>query len=153
MSIEEGRPGAQVYLKNGNRFNYEHGRIVAFYAHDAYLKFPNHGKIEDFLGRINITTNQAIALCERTIHALGYAPKLPKAWFGGRTYVGTNEFSRYLFRWQKSGGQAEVASAEVDMESKAIKSLCLADPSLWRDAPKLDVPVLQATNAAPEGGK
>ena len=151
--VEEGCPGAQVYLKNGDRFNYEHGRIVAFYAHDAYLKFPNHGKLEDFLGKINMTTNQAIALCERTIHDLGYKPKLPKVWFGGRTYVGTNEFSRYLFRWQKPGVQSEVASIEIDMESKTIKSLCLTDPSLWHDSPKIDVPVLPTTNAAPEGTK
>jgi hypothetical protein len=139
------QPIAQVFLKNGDRFNYEHGHVAAFYAHDAYWKFPEHGRLEDFLGKINITTNQALTLCQRAIRNLGYQARLPKPWFGQRTYVGTNEFSRYIFHWWKPGGEAEIASFEVDAESKLIRSVYFDDPALWRDPPKIDA-LLEATS-------
>src|SRR5262249_49412943 len=75
--ILEGQPMAQLYLTNGDRFNYQHGHFVAFYAHDAMDKFPETGKTEDFLGHINMSTNQAISLCGAVLRGLGYKKKLP----------------------------------------------------------------------------
>ena len=143
-----GLPIAQVVLKNGDRFNYEHGHITAFYAHDAYRKFPENGRLEDFSGKANMTTNEAIALCEHAIKDLGYTAKLPKAVLGTVTRLGGKEITRYVFYWWKKGENAEFASFEVDMESKAIKSVYLDDASLWRDAPKIDVPPTPETNGA-----
>jgi hypothetical protein len=151
--VLDGQPLAQIYLTNGDRFNYQHGHIAAYYAHDAYRKFPDEGRIEDFLGSINMTTNQAIALCERTIRSLGYKQKLPKAWFGGRSYIGTNEFSRYVFYWMRPGTMEQFASLEVDVEARRIKSLFIDEPSLWRDPPKLDVPASATNNASTKRGR
>jgi len=149
----QGKPIAQLFLRNGDRFNYEHGHVVAFYAHDAYRKFPYDGRREDFVGKINMTTNEAIALCERAIKNLEYKTKLPKASLGvgGPTSLGgTNQFTRYIFYWWKPGEDPEFASFEIDMESKAIKSVYIDDPSLWRDPPKIDGPMMAETNAPPK---
>jgi len=143
--VFEGQPMAQLFLKNGDRFNYGHGHVTAFYGHDAYRKFPEEGRVEDFLGKINMSTNDAISMCERAIKSLGYTAKLPKAFFAGPTFIGTNEFSRCVFYWPKPG--EEFASFEVDMETGRIKSAYLDHPSLWRDPPKIGVPMVLGTNA------
>ena len=74
--ISHGEPIAQFYLTNGDRFNYERGHFGSFYAHDAMDKFPETGRTADFLGRINMTTNEAISLCEGVIRKMGYTNKL-----------------------------------------------------------------------------
>lgn len=136
------KPIAQIYLTNGDRFNYQNGHVAAFYGHDAYRKFPDYGRLEDFLGKINMTTNQAIRLCEETIKSLGFRGKLPKVWFGGRAFIGEKEFSRYVFYWRPPGSMSEIASIEVDVESKTIKSVFIDDESLWRDPPEVNLPML-----------
>lgn len=149
--VLQGQPMAQLFLKNGDRFNYQHGHVTDFYAHDAYRKFPEYGKLEDFLGRINMKTNEAIRMCERVIKNLGYKETLPKPFFGGSTYVGRNELSRYIFYWGELNH--EFASFEVDMETKAIKSVYLDHPSLRRDPPEIDVPMMAETNAPPPASR
>ena len=139
---------AQLYLKNGDRFNYNHGRVSDFYAHDAYHKFPEQGRLEDFLGKVNITTNEAISLCEHAIKNLGYKAKLPRPVLGTVTHLGGQELTRCVFYWFRPGDDSNFATFEVDMQNKAIKAVYLEDPSLWRDPPKVDVPAVPATNAA-----
>jgi len=36
------------------------------------------------------------------------------------------------------------------MENKAVKSVFVNDPSLWRDPPRIDVPMMAETNTTPE---
>jgi len=132
-----GKPIAQIYLRNGDRFNYEHGRVVAFYAHDAYFKFPETGKMEDFLGNVSVKPEDAISMCERIMKNLGYKAKLPKVSFDGPRYVGGRQFSRYVFAWWKPGQDGQLAIFEADAETKLIKSVYFDDPSLWRESPKV----------------
>jgi hypothetical protein len=143
----DGRPMAQFYLKNGDRFNYDHGRVTAFYAHDAYHKFPEQGRLENFLGRVNVTTNEAISLCEHAIKNLGYKAKLPRAVLGTVTHLGGQALTRCVFYWFRPSDDSNFATFEVDMQRKLIKAAYLEDSSLWRDPPKIDVPVSVATNA------
>jgi len=135
----DGSPIAQIYLKNGDRFNYQNGHVAGFYAHDAYRKFPEYDRLDQFLGKINMTTNQAIELGERALKALGYREALPKPWFGGRAFVGDKEFSRYVFYWRHPGDSLEFASIEIDVESKTIKSLFSDEKSLWREPPIIEL--------------
>jgi hypothetical protein len=132
----EGKPTAQIYLKNGDRVNYQHGRVVAYYAHDAYIKFPENGKMEDFIGNVRIKPADAISMCERIMKSLGYRLKLPKVSYDGPRYVAGRQFSRYVFAWWKPELGGELACIEVDAETKLIKSFYFDDPSLWREPPK-----------------
>lgn len=145
----DGQPMAQLYLKNGDRFNYNHGRVTDFYAHDAYHRFPEQGRLEDFLGKVNVTTNEAISLCEHTIRNLGYKAKLPRAVLGTVTHLGGHELTRCVFYWFRPGDDSNFATFEVDMQTEIIKAVFLEDPSLWRESPRVDVPPLPATNAPP----
>lgn len=142
----DGQPIAQLVLTNGDRFNYDHGRVVAFYAHDAYHKFPDQGRLEDFTGKPNITTNRAIGICESVIKKLGYKAKLPRAVLGNATQVGTEQVTRYVYYWFKPGEQSNFATFEIDMEDGSLKSVYLDDPSLWRAPPKLSVLPMVGTN-------
>jgi hypothetical protein len=147
----DGQPMAQLYLTNGDRFNYSHGRVTDFYAHDAYHKFPDQGRLEDFLGKVNVSTNEAISLCEHAIRNLGYKATLPRAVLGTVTHLGGQELTRCVFYWFRSEDDSNFATFEVDMQNKAIKAVYLEDSSLWRDPPKVAVPALPTTNAAPQG--
>jgi len=137
----DGQAIAQLYLTNGDRFNYGQGHVTAFYAHDAFIKFPETGKTEDFLGHINITTNEAISLCETVMRKLGYKDKLPDPTISYAPARGTLVFTRYIFYWNHPDQDNEFASFEVDMENKTIKSVFLKDPVFQREPPKIDVPL------------
>jgi hypothetical protein len=149
--ILEGRPFAQIFLKSGDRFNFDHGHFTAFYGHNAYRKFPENGRLEDFTGEINVTTNEAISLCETVIKDLGYKAKLPKGVLGSPARIGNKDVTRCVFYWWKRGEDVEFASFEVDMQTKAIKSAYLDDTSLWREPPKIEVPMTEeAIPGSPE---
>ncbi len=135
------QPIAQLYLTNGDRFNYRDGYVSAYYAHDAFMKFPDIGRTEDFLGHVNITTNEAITLCERIIRRLGYNGKLSSPNIVYAATRGPLAFTRYNYNWQHPGDDSPFASFEVDMESKAIKVVYLKDSSFQKPPPKIDVPM------------
>jgi hypothetical protein len=134
-----GRPMAQLYLTNGDRFNYQQGHFNAFYAHDAMDKFPETGRTQDFLGHINMSTDEAIALCADVIKKLGYLDKLPKPIISCAPKRGTLECTRYTYYWRHPGEDFPFASFEVDMETKTIKSIFLKDAAFKKDPPKIDM--------------
>lgn len=135
--IFKGQPIAQLYLTNGDRFNYEEGYFDAFYAHDAMDKFPESGRGEDFLGHLNMTTDEAISLCARVIKKLGYSEKLPEPMVGHPFGRGSLVCTRYSFMWKHPDEDFPFASFEVDMESKTIKSIFLKDAALKKDPPRI----------------
>jgi hypothetical protein len=139
--ILEGEPMAQLYLTNGDRFNYQHGYFAGFYAHDAMDKFPETGKAEDFLGQIKVSTNQAISLCETALRNLGYAGKLLAPVISYAPLRGHLACTRFTFFWKHPGQDSPFASFEVDMETKTIKSVFLNDPSFRREPPQIDLPI------------
>jgi hypothetical protein len=137
--ILNGQPIAQLYFTNGDRFNYRQGYFSAFYAHDAFMKFPQTGASSDFLGHINMTTNEAITLCEAVMRKLGYVDKFPVPTVSYAQGSGSLAFTRYTYYWRHLGQDNEFASFEVDMEHKTIKSIYLKDPVFERPPPRIDV--------------
>ena len=146
--IDQGNPVIQLYLKNGDRFNYTHGHVTAFYAHDAFFKFPEVGRVDEFIGKINVSTNEAIAVSKDALKRLGYNSKLDMA-FGPPLYIPMDRFIRYFIRYSRTDDNAPVSNFEIDLGDKSIKAIYLDDPVLWRDPPKIDVPMLPITNAPP----
>jgi hypothetical protein len=121
--IYQGKPVVQLYLTNGDRFFCNDGVFTDFYAHDAYRKFPVDGRPEDFLGHINITTDDAIAFCESKMRKLGFTGKFPHPIVTYSLRYPTS--TRYVYYWRNPGQDSEFASMEVDMETKTIKSVFL----------------------------
>jgi hypothetical protein len=138
--IQDGQPLAQLYLTNGDRFNYQHGHVEAFYAHDAMDKFPETGRAEDFLGHINTTKNEAISICESVMKKLGYKDQLPTPIISYAPARGTLVCTRFTYYWKHPDQDFPFASFEVDMENKTIKSIFLRDPVFEKESPKTDMP-------------
>jgi hypothetical protein len=147
--VLRGQPIAQLYLTNGDRFNYEQGCFSAYYAHDAMDKFPETGRGEDFLGHLNMTTDEAISLCADVIKKLGYSEKLPKPIVSHVPGRGSLVCSRYSFMWRHPGEDLSFASCEVDMETKTIKSIYLKDASFEKPSPKIDAPLTAPPTPTP----
>lgn len=139
--VIDGKPIAQLYLKNGDRFNYEHGHVEAFYAHDAMDKFPETGNTSDFLGHINMTTDEAISLCIQVMRKMGYTDKLTAPIVHHGFGVGALACTRYSFHWRHSDADLDFSSFEVDMETRSIKSIFLRDAAFEKQPPKINVPV------------
>lgn len=135
----DGQPIAQLYLTNGDRFNYVHGHVEAFYAHDAMDKFPETGSPTDFLGHIKISTNEAILLCVRVIKRMGYTNILSSPIVSHAPGMGSLVCTRYNFGWRHSDEDRAFAAFEVDMEGGRIKSVFLQDPAFEKIPPKIDV--------------
>ncbi len=144
--IDRGIPFAQVYLKNGDRFNYLHGHVAGFYAHDAFFKFPDAGRVEDFLGRKKMGTNDAIALVKEVVKKLGYSGKPLNISFYAPAYSWSDKFTRYFVHFERPDDHSDIAVFEIDLESKVIKSIYIDNPSLWRESPKIDAPLSDDPN-------
>lgn len=130
--IFQGQPLVQLYLTNGDRFNYQQGHFDAFYAHDAMDIFPDTGRAENFLGHINMTTNEAIALGEGVIKNLGYNHQLPTPIISYAFSRSSLPCTRYTYYWKHPDQDFPFASIEVDMETKTIKSIFLKDAAFQK---------------------
>ena len=155
----EGFPRASVYLKAGDRFWYEHGQVTAFDARDAYRR-PEPNSFSDdkpsarFYGAVNVSPNEAMSVARRAVDQLGWTAhvrelrKQPEVVPPRRE--GTNYFARYFFNWWPNKEDMQIAVAEVDATTKKLKSLYInsrANPQIWREPPKIDVPPMIETNA------
>lgn len=165
LGLIDADPCAFLDLKTRARFVYSHGQVIAFYSPDVMTlpgrdapPFPAYEKFQaQFYGRINMTTNQAVALVREAVKRLGYSEKVlhmdvpPR--IGGPNRWGTNWVARCFLSWREPDQGATRATAEVDMATKTLKSLYIndhANTNIWRDPPKISVPsgaVLQS----PEG--
>jgi hypothetical protein len=143
---DNGIPSLQVYLKNGDRFNYSRGRIAAYYAHDAFFKFPNTGSPDNFQGARNMSTNDAVVLVKETMSRLGYKDPPMVCEPGSPLYSRSDKFTRFFVSFRRNNEALDTASFEVDLEKKQLKSVYMDDPSLWRDSPLIDVPMTTQTN-------
>jgi hypothetical protein len=155
LGLIEGDPCAFLDLKTGARFVYSHGQVISFYSSDVMQLpgrdaplFPAYEKFQaQFYGRINMTSNQAVALVRETVKRLGYSEKVlhldepPR--LNGPNRWGTNWVARCILVWQEPNQGPFRAVAEVDMATKTLKSLYINDRvnrNIWRTPPKIGVP-------------
>jgi hypothetical protein len=153
--IVEGEPRAFIDMKNGDRFVYSHGQVVAFYSADAMnsprskasFTYPEIDRERAKLfGSINMTTNAVVALVRQTLSNLGYSEKgihidVPPR-VNGPSWWGTNRIARCAVEWRQSIDGPTYANAEVDMAKKTLKALYIndhANTNIWRKPPKIDV--------------
>jgi hypothetical protein len=141
-------PMAVVYLKDGTRFNFNHGQVTAFYGSDAFrIPGDKENQVEEFYGKVNLSANEATAVVRKAVKRLGYSVELlhlnePPQMVPPRKY-GTNTFARYFLIWQEPDQGQFRASAEVDATTKKVKSLYINDrvsTNIWRKPPRIDVP-------------
>ena len=155
--ITHTEPFAEIYLKTGPCFHYNHGQVTVYNAPNAWYyveagKPPDFDKpAENYFGAINMTTNEAVTLVKKAIIQLGYSPKnlhmdKAPAITPPRKY-GSNYFARCFLYWlvdPYSETTRSYVQAEVDMSDRSIKSLGInveANTSLWRNPPDVGIPI------------
>jgi len=141
--LVDGDPMAVVYLDSGDRFNYSHGQVIAFYSKDAFrIPGDKEGEVKDFYGKVNLTTREAVSLVRQTLKKLGYSEaelgvNQPPQVAPPRNY-GTNVFARYFVTWQDSNGMFR-AAAEIDASNRKLKGVYINDrinTNIWRNPPR-----------------
>ena len=150
IGLVDGDPMASLHLKRGDRFVYRHGQVIAFYSYDAMVmpvdtSHEEEKRREDFYGKVNLSTAEALALVRKTVRQLGYSEKMVRVNEKPERLVlpekfGTNILARYFFTWETQ--DETFATAEVDATTKTLKSLYINDhaiTNIWRDPPKIDV--------------
>jgi hypothetical protein len=159
VGIVEGDPLAFINLKNGARFVYGHGQIIAFYATNV-MQLPGRPDSWEacgrFVGPINMTSNDAVALVRQTLKRLGYSQKAlhvdePPTYVGCPAKWRVGYIARYFPNWKQSWDGPFRVCAEVDATTKRVTSLYVNDHALtniWRRPPKINVPLTVETNAS-----
>jgi hypothetical protein len=98
-----------------------------------------------------------IQMGREAVAKLGYTEKeLPELagqpdWRGGPNKGTTPDMARFLFCFEHTTESdpfpEPIIGFEVDGSTKTLKSLGINRTNLWRDPPKIDVPVNAETNA------
>jgi hypothetical protein len=153
--LVDGDPMAAFSLKNEARFTYRHGQVIAFYAPDV-MELPDRQNSHDpkeferfqanFYGKVNMTTNESVALVRETVSKLGYTKKMlhidkPPGVYGPNWW-GTNRIARSFIIWKEPSDGPFCVTSEVDVANKKIKSLYINDHALtniWRKPPEIRV--------------
>ena len=151
--VVEGLPRACIYLRVGDRFWYEHGQVISYESPDAYRwpapnSPPEDKPKEQFYGPINLSAEEALAVVRKAVNQLGWPAQVPqlrqKPDIVPPRKDGTNYFARYFCNWWLKGQGTQCAVAELDASTKKLKALYIndrANPSLWREPPKVGVPM------------
>jgi hypothetical protein len=142
-----------MYLKTGDCFVYRHGRVIEFDAADAVRwqapnSPPEDKPPEKFYGPVKMSSDEAWALVRKAVTQLDWAAQVPQLNKMPEIVPprkdGANYFARYFFNWWPKDEGMQLAVAEVDATTKKIKSLGIndrANPGIWREPPKIDVPM------------
>ncbi len=160
LGIVEDDPYAFINLKNGARFVYSHGQVIAYYATNA-MQLPGRPDSWEacarFVGPINMSSNDAVALVRQTLKKLGYSEKMlrvdePPTYVGEPAKWGNGYIARYFPNWKESWDGPFRVCAEVDATTKVVTSLYVNDhviTNIWRQPPKINVPLTMETNQPP----
>lgn len=150
-----GQPEVQILLTNGDRFAFEHGYVLLYYAHDNYWD----GGLQRYLSEEELDhvvyqaepadTNELIRLARQAVRNLGYSEKTlnmerPPDYISILKPTKPHHFlARYEIAWNNKnipGAFGYRVDIEVDAKTKNIKIIHLDDTNLWRAPPKIDAP-------------
>lgn len=142
-----GWPHAEITLTNGWRFIYRHTMVNGFYSpHNLFDSDNRKIHFEEFEGKWNFTTNQAIEFVRRAMARLDYPTNhvhmgAPSHLFAAS--VGKEQIPRLKFQWYYSVDddlQSKI-EAEVNTENGRLESLYYDDKAYWDSRPAIDVPI------------
>jgi hypothetical protein len=145
-----GWPHCEIILTNGWRFTYRHCMVNGYYAPDVFVTTDNHPfHLEDFEGKWNLTTNQAIELVKKTLAKLDYPTNNLHMGFSPNIIFAAGDFRkiipRYFFEWYYENAmhddlQSKV-EAEVNADTGKLESLYYDDKAYWDCRPPINVPI------------
>lgn len=154
-----GWPHCELELTNGWRFIYRNSMVNGYYAPDNLFNSDRRPiLIKQFLGKWNMTEQEAIELIRRTIAKLNYPTNLVLMGFKPHvtkpTLPGIPRYSIYW--WAENAAHDDLqckVEAEVDADKRELKSLYYDHVAYWNHPPPVDVPIslrpARATNQPP----
>jgi hypothetical protein len=153
--IETGAFEAGLWLTNGYTFFYLNGAVTGFndLHNDWYIQQDIDG-LERFVGKDNMTTNEAIALARNSLVKLGYKPAdfqmdgPPTEISAPIELNGAGHVPFCKVTWQNLTGpptNSYYMEFHVNMNQKRLLGMALVSQKLWRPLPKVDaIPELEA---------
>ena len=145
-----GWPYVELTLTNGWRFHYEHARVAGFYAPDVFF-CDGRIKLSDYVGKWNLTQEQALSLARQAIKKFDCDPSLfhvdgPPRTVSKPSITGKTTIPRYLISWDyfaqpNDEETTATATVEIDAGSKTIKSAYFSHRVFLRQKPDIDIPL------------
>jgi hypothetical protein len=127
---------------------------VDFYAGDNYFTGDLYGQPvvdrSDLYQSRPVSKNELIETARQAVRRLGYSEQAlhmhgPPDMITVPDDTKTSYFTRYEIAWDflslPSGIEGYRVQIEVDAKTKSVKSVFLDSTYLWREPPKIDVPI------------
>jgi len=147
----KGEIGGGLMLSNHFWFSYADGHVMSFKSPDNFFSEDDPvANWQHYVGKENMTTNEAIALVRQSLRDLGYDPRELHA-DGPPTSVQFpfdfqgKHIPQFQMRWESSetnsAGEDTSVSLhfDMDLDKKAFTQIVLISRKLRRPPPKVDV--------------
>jgi hypothetical protein len=157
-SSYENDVGGGVWLTNGYWFNFSLGYVEGFRSSTNWFSNQNDNwddlkYLKRYIGKDNMTTNEAVALARSSFVKLGYkladfnldaAPTRLEGPYDTKK-LGHIPFCRV--EWdnpavdtdEKRAGQISLVQFDIDLQRKQIVGMGLSSTNFWRPNPQIDV--------------
>ena len=142
-----GWPHTEITLTNGWRFIYRHTMVNGFYSPQNLFDSDNRKiHIEEFEGKWNLTTNQAIEVVRQAMAKLDYPTNHVHMETLSHVFassVDKEEIPRLKFQWYYTvhDDLQSKLEAEVNTDNGKLESLYYDDTAYWSSRPPIKVPI------------
>lgn len=152
--MDTGEFESALWLTNGYIFHYLNGAVTGFNSlHDDWYIQQDIDGLERFVGKDNMTTNEAIELARNSFVKLGYKPA-DFQMDGPPTEIsapieldkkGHVPFCKITWQNLTNRENYHLLEFHVNMNQRRLLGMALVGQKLWRPLPKVDVtPELEA---------
>ncbi|HHY84156.1 MAG TPA: hypothetical protein GYA07_01280 [Verrucomicrobia bacterium] len=140
-----GDVGGSLLLTNGWRFVYSRGHVDAFEAPKNYFTEQHPDRVQEYLGELNMSRREALALARETLKRMGYAERLPQTSKRPSKMEGPVKWRGqtipwYRIEWEWRTGDAEHAVwFNIDGQRRQVVRFFAASTNLWSKPPEINV--------------
>jgi hypothetical protein len=148
----QGRVGGGLWLTNGYHFIFENGYVNSFdiITNNPWRTDDPAADWPHYIGKENMTTNDALAFARESLMKLGYDPlflhcDVPPTSFEGPYDLREGHFPYCQIKWEKPITSEEertnsaYVEVQVNMKDKSLLGLCTISVKLFRPNPNVDV--------------
>jgi hypothetical protein len=149
----QGFVGGGLWLTNGYQFAFNNGCVYRFtiLTNNPWLSEDPAQDWPHFVGKVNMTTNDAIMFARAELVKLGYEPEMlqadipPTAFEGGGTLKQGGQFPYCQIKWRKEimtiadKDTAASVTVQVNMTDKTLLGISIISRRIWQPEPVIDV--------------
>jgi hypothetical protein len=146
--------GGAIWLTNNNWFIFDNGFVRGFRSPDDWFAMADEywDHLERYVGKDNMTTNEAVELARDSFRKLGYEPKdfhvdePPTILEGSHDNKQLGHIPYCKVEWdspearnQEEFNQSYKIRFDIDLQHRQVVGMSLISKRFFRPAPKLDV--------------